>query len=183
MLNEADTRATLVEPKLKLAGWRDQPVRREFYYHRDHVYAPGKIILIGDQARRGKPKQVDYLLRLSDGFPIAVVEAEPEAAPPESGLEQAKGYAQDLGLAFAYATNGHRIIEYDFFTHTSRELDAFPTPDELWERWTTNTGLSEPIPGRLAESPVVYGTVQLNDPLRYPYCPASQCTALLLCRR
>jgi type I restriction enzyme R subunit len=176
VLNEADTRATLIEPKLKLAGWHDQHVGREFYYHRDHIYTPGKIILVGDRVQRGKPKRVDYLLRLSDGFPIAVVEAEPEAAAPETGLEQAKSYAQDLGLAFAYATNGHRIIEYDFFTHTSRELTSFPTPEELWERWSANTGLTEPLPGRIAESPRVYGLGhQPGDPLRYPYCPASQC--------
>ncbi|MBX6753675.1 MAG: DEAD/DEAH box helicase family protein [Thermorudis peleae] len=176
MKNEADTRATLVEPKLKLAGWSDQRVRREFSYHRDHSYTQGKIILVGDQVRRGKPKRVDYLLRLSDGFPIAVVEAEPEGAAPEAGLEQAKGYAQDLGLAFAYATNGHRIIEYDFFTHTSRALTTFPTPEELWERWRGNTGLAEPLPGRIAELPRIYGVGHdARDPLLYPYCPESVC--------
>jgi len=43
-----------------------------------------------------------------------VIEAEPEDSPAEAGLEQAKAYAKDLGLAFAYVTNGHRILEYDF---------------------------------------------------------------------
>ena len=133
-LNEVDTRAILVEPKLKAAGWTDQQVTREFFYQRDHQYAPGRIILVGDRVQRGKPRRVDYLLRLTDGFEIAVIEAEPEDSPAEAGLEQAKAYAKDLGLAFAYATNGHRILEYDFFTHTTRELESFPRPKELWYR-------------------------------------------------
>jgi hypothetical protein len=50
-VNEADTRATLIEPKLKAAGWTDRLVTREYYYQRDHQYAPGRIILVGDQVR------------------------------------------------------------------------------------------------------------------------------------
>jgi len=175
--NEADTRAQLVDPKLKAAGWTDRAISREFYYSANHQYAPGKIILVGDRVQRGKPKKVDYLLRYTDGFPIAVVEAEREDDPPEAGLEQAKRYAQDLGLAFAYATNGHRILEYDFFTHTSRELSTFPTPQELWQRWKENTGLEAPGAGKVQQAPAVYGVGEERlNPLLYPYCPESQCS-------
>ncbi|OAQ19748.1 Type I restriction-modification system, restriction subunit R [Thermosulfurimonas dismutans] len=110
---------------------------------------------------------MDYLLRYTDSFPIAVVEAEPENEPPEKGLEQAKGYAKDLGLAFAYGTNGHRILEYDFFTHSTREIDRFPTPQELWERWKQNTGLEVPQPGRVAEAPAVYLLVIFLDIVKF----------------
>jgi type I site-specific restriction endonuclease len=127
MRNEADTRATLVDPKLKAAGWTDAQITREHYYQRDQQYTPGRIILVGDRVRRGEARKVDYLLRVTDALPIAVVEAEAEDEPAEAGLEQAKRYAQDLGLAFAYATNGREIIEYDFFTNTSRNLDKFPS--------------------------------------------------------
>ena len=74
-MNEADTRATLIEPKLKAAGWTDRLVTREYYYQRDQQYAPGRIILVGDQVRRGISRRVDYLLRLTEGLPIAAVEA------------------------------------------------------------------------------------------------------------
>ncbi|MDR7415277.1 MAG: DEAD/DEAH box helicase family protein [Armatimonadota bacterium] len=175
-MNEAETRARLVELKLKAAGWTDQHLGREFYYNRDHQYTPGKIILVGDRIRRGKPRRVDYLLRYTDGFPIAVVEAEPEDSPPDAGLEQAKGYARDLGLAFAYSTNGHRIVEYDFFTHTTRDLDRFPSPDDLWQRWQVNTGLTQPVPGQLKEAPSIYGLPERQtNPLLCPYCPESLC--------
>ncbi|WP_376791878.1 EcoAI/FtnUII family type I restriction enzme subunit R [Thermoflexus sp.] len=177
MLNEADTRARLIEPKLKAAGWNDREITREFYYNANYQYTPGKILLVGDRVQRGKAKRVDYLLRYTDGFPIAVVEAEPEGHSPEAGLEQAKRYAQDLGLAFAYATNGHRILEHDFFTHTTRELTAFPTPQELWRRWKANTGLDQPIRGQLREALAVYGIAEeaSSNPLLYPYCPESLC--------
>lgn len=33
-MNEADTRARLIEPKLKAAGWTDQQITREFCYKR-----------------------------------------------------------------------------------------------------------------------------------------------------
>ncbi len=175
-MNEAETRARLVEPKLKAAGWTDNHLGREFYYNRDYQYTPGKIILVGDNVRRGKPKRVDYLLRYSDGFPIAVVEVEPEDSPPDAGLEQAKSYAKDLGLAFAYSTNGHRIIEYNFFTHTTREVYQFPSPDELWRRWQENTGLIKPVPGRVSEAPCVYGLPESQtNPILYPYFPESRC--------
>lgn len=65
-MNEADTRANLIEPKLKVAGWTDRYVTHEYYYQRDHQYAPGRIILLGDQVRRGAerhPKKQLTLLR------------------------------------------------------------------------------------------------------------------------
>jgi len=177
-LNEADTRAHLIEPKLKAAGWTDQQVRREYFYQRDKVYAPGRIILVGDQVRRGNPRKADYLLRLTEGFPIAIIEAKAESYSAETGLEKAKRYAEDLGLSFAFATNGHEIIEYDFFVHSSCKRDNFPNPEELWQRWSRNTGVTTVEKARDTREMQIRGatgTIWQNDPLRSPYCPASQC--------
>ena len=177
-MNEADTRANLVEPRLKSAGWTSTQVAREFYYQRDRQYTQGRIILIGDRNRRGKPRKADYLLRFTDGLPIATVEAEPESKTAESGLEQAKGYANDLGLAFTYSTNGHSIIEYDFFTHSSCTLKSFPTPEELWNRWTRNTGITDIKEAhKVAEARGIYSShrIQQQNPLAHPYCPETLC--------
>jgi type I restriction enzyme R subunit len=170
--NEADTRATLVDPKLKAAGWTDAQINREHFYQRDHRYTEGRVTLVGDRVRRGEPRKVDYLLRLTPAFPIAVVEAKAEGESPETGLEQAKRYAQDLGLAFAYATNGHRIIEFDFFTNTSRELQSFPSPQDLWERWQRNAQISLPAVG---EETGAYDSATRGNPLLHPYCPEALC--------
>jgi type I restriction enzyme, R subunit len=67
-------------------------------------------------------------------FPIAVVEAKAAYRTAGDGLQQAKEYAQILGLKFAYATNGQTIIEHDFLTGLDNELQAFPTAAELWNR-------------------------------------------------
>jgi len=173
MRNEADTRATLIDPKLKAAGWSDTLIKREHYYQRDQQYTQGRIILVGDRVRRGGARKVDYLLRLSEAFPIAVVEAKAESEPAEAGLEQAKRYARDLGLAFAYASNGHRIIEFDFFTNSSREIDKFPSPGELWERWQLN--VAPAWRQCVAEPSSEYGSEKRYNPLLHPYCPEALC--------
>lgn len=173
MKNEADTRATLIDPKLKAAGWTDDQITREHYYQRDHQYTPGRVILVGDRVRRGESRKVDYLLRLSDAFPIAVVEAKAESEPAEAGLEQAKSYSRDLGLAFAFSTNGHKIIEFDFCTNSSREIHQFPAPGELWNRWQRNLGRVDSF--RVAEPQWEYGSDRRSNPLLHPYCPESLC--------
>ena len=63
-----------------------------------------------------------------------MVEAKPEFDPPGKGLQQAKEYAEILGLKFAYATNGHQIIEFDYLTGQESELSAYPSPAELFAR-------------------------------------------------
>lgn len=87
-------------------------------------------------------KRADYILRYRPDFAIAVVEAKPTYATPGQGLQQAKEYAEILGLKFAYATNGHGIVEFDFTTGLEREIDVFPTPEELWSRLTASESLS-----------------------------------------
>jgi len=179
-MNEADTRVNLIEPKLKASGWSGDQVTREFYYLRDHQYTPGKIVLIGDRTKRGAPKKVDYLLRFTEGFPIAVVEAKAENKSHDAGLEQAKEYASDLGIAFAFSTNGHKIAEYDSFTKSSNDLDNFPTPDELWNRWLINIGSEslEELTLVREKKGDVYGPprrIWEGNPLLQPYCPRFIC--------
>jgi len=128
--SEADTCRKYVVPKLTEAGWDNEP----HSIAEQRTFTDGRIIVAGGKVRRGQQKRADYLLRYTRDFPIAVVEAKPDYKTPSSGLGQAKDYAQTLGLKFAYSTNGHGIVEFDFTTGRERELAAFPTPDELWSR-------------------------------------------------
>ena len=66
---------------------------------------------------------------------LAVVEAKAAFRLPADGLQQAKDYAELLGLKFAYSTNGQGIVEFDYITGRERELESFPTPAELWQRF------------------------------------------------
>ena len=176
-LNEADTRANLIDPRLEAVSWGRDQISREHYYRRDVQYTPGRVVLRGTRASRKEGRKVDYLLRYA-GFPIAVVEAKAEGESAESGFRQGQDYARDLGIPFAYATNGRDILEYDAFTRQSRELAAFPTPDDLWQRWLTNTGLADVAnPQAVAEARQLYdpqaAEARRSNPILHPYCPSS----------
>lgn len=139
-------------------------------------YTAGRIVLRGEHAHHRDARKADYVLRYTEGFLIAVVEAKAESEEPEAGLEQAKDYARDLAVPFAYATNGRRIIEYDFFTRRSTELSTFPTPAQVWQRWVENTGFADsPGPTRLAEARAYYdpdvAAARRLNPLLHPFCP------------
>lgn len=75
---------------------------------------------------------------------IAIIEAKASYKKAADGLQQAKEYAQVLDLKFAYATNGSEIVEHDFITGKETILEAFPTPDELWNRLQVHIGLKDP---------------------------------------
>ena len=137
-MTEADTCREFVTPALQQAGWNRAP----HAIGEQHAITAGRIVLIGGKARRAKQRRADYILYHRRDFPIAVVEAKESGLPAENGVQQAREYAELLGLRFAYATNGRRIIEIDFTTGSEREVEAYPTPDELWNRLTQATGLT-----------------------------------------
>jgi len=80
-------------------------------------------------------KRADYLLRYNRDFPIAVIEAKSDERPAGDGLQQAKDYAENLGLVFTFATNGNEIIEFDYLTGVERKVEQFPSPADLWSRY------------------------------------------------
>ena len=130
-LNEADTCRKYVEPRLVQAGWDDDP----HSFTEQQSLTDGRIIVVGEKARRKSRKRADHLLRFARDFKIAVVEAEAKYKNSGEGMQQAKEYAEMLGLKFAYATNGEGIIEFDYTTGQEAFLDAFPSPQELWSRY------------------------------------------------
>src|SRR5438045_1714838 len=137
-MNEADTCRTLVRPKLEVASWDGD----KHFYSEQTPFTDGRIIVSGGKPRRLKKKFSDFLLRYTRDVTLAVVEAKSDKRPAGDGLQQAKDYAQILGLKFAYATNGADIIEYDYFTGKEQLLDAFPPPDDLWARYQIGQGLT-----------------------------------------
>jgi type I restriction enzyme R subunit len=132
VMNEADTCREFVTPRLVEAGWASAP----HAMGEQRNFTNGRIIVTGGRVRRGQQKRADYLLYYRRDYPLAVVEAKEVGLPVETGVQQAREYAEILGLKFAYATNGPRIIEIDFITGTEREVDRYATPDELFTRLT-----------------------------------------------
>ncbi len=126
-MNEAETRAELIDPLLVAAGWgvvEGSRIRREF------PIAPGRIEGGG---RRGKSLSADYVLSYRNTA-LAVVEAKADSLPLTEGVGQAKDYAAKLQLRFTYASNGKGIYAIDRETGEEGEAEAFPTPQELWQR-------------------------------------------------
>jgi type I restriction enzyme R subunit len=130
LLNEADTCRKYVTPRLQAAGWEADPHSLVEQY----TFTAGRIQIRGQKAKRKPGKRADYLLRYTRDYPIAVVEAKAEDLPAAQGIEQAKEYAEVLGLHFAYSTNGKEIIEFDYLAGTERVIDDYPTPATLWQR-------------------------------------------------
>ena len=156
--NEADTRAKIIDPKIKQSGWTEDFIAREFYF------TDGKIFLVGDEAKRKEPKKADYILYYNDALPLAVVEAKEEGKPAVSGMQQAKEYAERLDILFAYSTNGHQIEEFDFVLNTQKTIEAFPTQDELYQRYLTAKSLNSESVAPLATT---YNKQTFNANPRY----------------
>lgn len=71
----------------------------------------GRIVPVGRGFVRKPPKRVDYLLRYTRDFPLVVVEAKAAYKSAADGMQQAKSYAEMLGVKFAYATRRVGDIE------------------------------------------------------------------------
>ncbi len=123
-MNEAETRAELIDPALAAAGWgvvEGSRIRRE-------VIAPGRLEGGG---RRGKAEIADYVL-IHRNSKLAVIEAKKRAAQLTEGLGQAKLYAGKLLTRFAFSTNGEGVYQVDMQTGAEGPVEAFPSPDALW---------------------------------------------------
>jgi type I restriction enzyme R subunit len=123
-MNESETCMHLIDPALASAGWV-APVAR---VRREHKITAGRIQGGG---RRGNPLKADYVLEYK-GQKLAVIEAKKEDLGYTEGVAQAKEYAAKLEVRFTYSTNGHQIYEIDMFTGIERDVDSYPSPDDLW---------------------------------------------------
>jgi type I restriction enzyme R subunit len=137
-VNEADTCRKFVVPLLQAAGWDDEP----HSIAEQRSITDGRIVPVGRGFVRKPPKRVDYLLRATRDLPLAVVEAKAGWRQAADGIQQARDYAEMLGLKFAFATNGQQIIEIDYFNGTETARSDFPRPDELLQRYRDGTGLN-----------------------------------------
>jgi len=142
-MNEADTRATLIDPKLIEAGWdsvENSHIRREV------SITSGRILSSGGKGggQRASSLSSDYVLEYK-GRKLAAIEAKKESLSYTEGVRQAKDYAQRLQCRLAYASNGHDIYQVDMVTGKEGLVDRFLSPDELWAlAFNPDDGQAEP---------------------------------------
>jgi len=127
-MNEAETRAELIEPQLRAAGWGVVEGTRIL---REHHITEGRIQANGE---RGKRDIADFVL-VYKHQKIAVVEAKAEGEPASKGVAQAKDYAAKLDIDYTYASNGHDLYQMSMKQGQEGSVERFPSPDELWQ-WT-----------------------------------------------
>ena len=125
-MNEAETRAELIDPALRDLGWLTEDnvkVSREFKINNGRILTGG---------RNADPKIADYLLTVNDQD-LAVIEAKSDEKPLSEGVAQAKKYAQLLQTRFTYSTNGKEILQIDMETGKEEKIHNYPTPERLWD--------------------------------------------------
>ena len=129
-MNETETRAEYIDPKLMMAGWgvdEDTRVLREYR------------ITEGPIGRGIKsPEIADYIL-IYKNLKLAVIEAKSIGYDVSEGVAQAKCYADKLGINYTYSTNGKEIYEISMESGKERLVDKFPSPEELWSRTFDNS--------------------------------------------
>ncbi len=126
-MNEPETRAELIDPALKEAGWGVVDISK---VHREFPITIGKIIT---GRGRAKPLFADYVLEYK-GRKLAVIEAKRDELEPTEGVGQAKDYAKKLHIRYTYATNGKEIYQIDMDTGKEGTIDKYPSPEELWNK-------------------------------------------------
>jgi type I restriction enzyme R subunit len=126
-MNEAETRAELIDPKLREAGWG---VVEGSKILREYIITIGKIQTGGGRA---KPLIADYVL-VYKGIKLAVVEAKSDVQEVGEGVSQAKLYAEKMQLETTYAANGREIYCICMKTAKEGPVDTFLTPDQLWNK-------------------------------------------------
>ncbi|PIY96012.1 MAG: restriction endonuclease subunit R [Candidatus Kerfeldbacteria bacterium CG_4_10_14_0_8_um_filter_42_10] len=130
-MNESETRAEYIDPKLKNSGWGEVEGSKVL---RESRITDGRIQIGGT---RGKPEIADYIL-VYKNRKIAVIEAKAENFAATEGVAQAKAYAGKLQINYTYATNGKELYEISMKTGKEGSITDFPTPDELWNKTFTD---------------------------------------------
>lgn len=126
-MNEAETRAELIDPKLKACGWG---VVEGSKVLREYQITAGKIQTGGGRGRR---EIADYVLVYKD-IKLAVIEAKSVLQEVGEGVMQAKKYAEKLQLDTTYSTNGKEIYQICMKTGEEGLVSDFLSPEELWNK-------------------------------------------------
>ncbi|NCB20354.1 MAG: hypothetical protein EOM88_00305 [Clostridia bacterium] len=126
-MNESETRAEYIDPKLKASGWGEVEGSKIF---REFRITDGKIQTGG---MRAKPEIADYIL-VYKNQKIDVIEAKADNLSASEGLTQAKAYADKLNIDYTYTANGRDIYEMSLKSGKEGDIIDFPTPDELWNK-------------------------------------------------
>lgn len=143
-LSERDICTKYITPALEKANWNRQTQFLEEVYFTD-----GKIYVRGKLTKRGKAKRADYILYYKPNIPIGIIEAKDNNHSVRAGIQQGLEYAEILDLPFVFSSNGDGFLFHDKTVsdkniETELDLDNFPSPNELWEKYKKFKGIQTP---------------------------------------
>lgn len=145
-LSEIDICDLFITPAIKNAGWNQlTQIRREV------TLTPGPVVVRGNMSSRNKKKKkfADYVLSWDASTPLAVVEAKENNYSVSHGMQQALGYADILDVPSAFSSNGDAFASHNKAPQNGEDietefpLEAFPSPEELWQRYKRFRGIAD----------------------------------------
>ncbi len=141
-LTEQDIRTKFITPAILRAGWDKMTQMRE-----DVRLTDGRINVRGRLVSRGKEKRADYILEYKPNIRVAVIEAKDNKHTIGDGMQQALEYAEMTDVPFVFSSNGdgfsfHDKTRTDAGRETTLDNDSFPSPDDLWARYSAWKGLT-----------------------------------------
>lgn len=141
-LTERDICSKFITPAITSAGWDLHTQIRE-----EVSFTKGRIIVRGKIHARGEQKRADYILYYKPNIPIAVIEAKDNTHNVGAGMQQALSYAEALGVPFVFSSNGDAFLMHDSTGKSGKVeqqigLDAFPSPQQLWDWYCEYKGLA-----------------------------------------
>ena len=140
-LTERDICTKFITPAIQKAGWDIQTQVRE-----EVSFTKGRIIVRGKLHTRGERKRADYILYYKSNIPMAIIEAKDNSHSVGDGMQQALNYAETLEIPFVFSSNGEAFLLHDRTgnaanTEEQLDLNAFPSPEELWQRYCEWKGI------------------------------------------
>ncbi|RZJ77343.1 MAG: DEAD/DEAH box helicase [Flavobacterium sp.] len=140
LLSERDICTKFISPAIEDAGWN-----KLTQYLEEVSFTDGKIYVKGRLTTRGVRKRADYILYYKPNIPIAIIEAKDNKHSIGSGMQQALDYAQILDIPFVFSSNGDGFLFHDKTNDIKIEqeldLDQFPSPETLWEKYKDFKGI------------------------------------------
>ena len=141
-LSERDICTKYINPAIDRAGWDMQTQVREEVFFTD-----GRIFVKGNLTSRGKGKRADYILYYKPNIPIAIIEAKDNKQSVRAGIQQGLDYARILDIPCVFSSNGDGFVFHDRTCtdgEIEKELDlnSFPSPQALWEKYKKYKGIS-----------------------------------------
>ncbi len=154
-LSERDICTKYITPAIEKSGWN-----RDTQFLEEVSFTDGKIYVRGKLTGRGKSKRADYILYYKPNIPVAIIEAKDNNHSVRSGIQQALDYARILDIPCVFSSNGDGFLFHDRTANknieTELDINHFPSPEQLWEKYKTYKGIITPKAEKIAGQDYFY---------------------------